>query len=429
MTVTASSVICCRCMEKLRIKQSYIDYTLVTLMFCICGNPAFTATYPLGKLVFGLFLVLLVSIMGFRIEKTVWKTSLVWMVFLGIIFMAQFVQFGKISVLGSLNFMAKMLCAILFASYMGERMQEAAINVMAIVCAISLPLYLFNLAGGWIPSPIQTNIRVDTLVIYTQNIGEATSGSLFRNSGMFWEPGAFAGYILVTFMLFVDRLEVLLGKYRLQTILLFVALLTTMSTTGYIVFFLFVFYYIFETGMNGKRQWAFSLLLAVGLLVLAFLVFKNADFLGEKISKELTASEQLTKEDADPSRTGSIIFDLPYILSHPLFGNGVMPETRLRFHLDYFTEEQLNGFGNGFSGCIATMGILFMLAYLLSIGLNKTLRAKWFVILLVVLLLQGEYFLNYPFFMLFPFLAFGPAQEKPHRLKFKLVWNRKDAAA
>lgn len=415
-------------MEKLRIKQSYIDYTLVALMYCISGNPAFTATYPLGKMVNGLFLALLLVVMGFRIEKTAWKNALLWMGFLGVIFAVQYVQLGQISVLGSFNFMVKMLCAILFAAYMGGRLQETAINVMAVVCAISLPLYLFNLAGGWIPSPIPTDIRVDTLVIYTQNIGEATSGSLFRNSGMFWEPGAFAGYILVTFMLFIDRLEVLLGKYRRQTLLLTVTLLTTMSTTGYIVFFLFVLYFIFKIGMKG-RQRTYAFLLAGGILILALLVFNKADFLGQKISKELTASEKLTEDDADPSRTGSIIFDLPYIASHPLFGNGMMPETRFRFHLGFFTEEQLNGFGNGFSGCIATMGILFMLAYLLAIGLNRTLRAKWFVILLVILLLQGEYYLNYPFFMLFPFLAFGPEQEKPHRFKIKLVWNRKEAAA
>ena len=414
-------------MGKFRIKQSYIDNTLVTLMYCISGNPAFNETYPLGKIVNGLFLALLLVVMGFRIEKTAWKTSLLWMAFLGAIFTAQYFQLGQISFLGSFNFMVKMLCAILFASYMGGRLQETAINVMAVVCAISLPLYLFNLAGGWIHSPIATDLR-ESLIIYTESIGEANSGSLFRNSGMFWEPGAFAGYILVTFMLFIDRLEVLLGKYRRQTLLLIVTLLTTMSTTGYIVFFLFVLYFIFKIGMKG-RQRTYAFLLAGGILVLALLVFNKADFLGEKINKELAASEKLTEDDADPSRSGSIIFDLPYIASHPLFGNGMMPETRFRFHLGFFTEEQLNGFGNGFSGCIATMGILFMLAYLLAIGLNRTLRAKWFVIVLVILLLQGEYYLNYPFFMLFPFLAFGPVREKPHRLKIKLVWNRQEAAA
>jgi len=206
-------------------------------------------------------------------------------------------------------------------------------------------------------------------------------------------------------------------------------LLTTMSTTGYIVFFVLVLYFVFKMGMKGKQQRVFAFLLAGGILALALLVFNKADFLGEKISKELSVSETLTEDDADPSRTGSIIFDLPYILSHPLFGNGMMPETRFRFHLGFFTEEQLNGFGNGFTGCIATMGIVFMLAYLLAIGWNRTLRAKWFIILMVVLLLQGEYYLNYPFFMMFPFIVFGPPlPQKAHRLKFKLVWNRKESA-
>lgn len=416
-------------MWKLRIKQSYIDYTLVTLMYCISGNPAFTATYPLGKAVNGMFLVLLLLVTGLRFEKKALRDSLLWMIFLGVIFAAQYLQLGQISWLGSFNFMAKMLCAILFASYMGGRLREKAINVMAVVCLISLPFYLFNLAGGWISSPIQTDLRLDTLVIYTENLGERVRPGLFRNSGMFWEPGAFAGYIIATFLLFVDRLELLLGKYKWHTLVLTVTLITTMSTTGYIVFFLLVLYFIFKTGIKGNQR-IYSFLLAGGILVLALLVFNKVDFLGEKISKELSVSETLTEADADPSRTGSIIFDLPYILSHPLFGNGMLPETRFRYHLGLFTEEQLSGFGNGFSGCIATMGGLFMLAYLLAIGFNRTLRAKWFLILMVVLLLQGEYFLNYPFFLMFPFLDYGlPPRERSRRFKIKLAWNREETPA
>ena len=416
-------------MWKLPVKQSYMDYLLVTLMYCISGNPAFTETYPLGKIVNGLFLIILLAISGFRIERQALKTSAVWTAFLCVIFAVQFLQFRQITVLGSLNYIVKMLCAILFASYMGRRLQPTAINVMAVICLISLPLYILNLAGILIPALINNDgtslsLNVNSILIYTQNMAEFTRNGLYRNSGMFWEPGAFAGYIIATFLLFVDKPELLLGRYRKQSLLLVAGLLTTMSTTGYILFFIFLLYVIFKLRIFGRSK-VYAFLLAGIVIVLGIVVFNRAEFLGEKISKELSVSETLTENDVDPSRSGSIVFDMQYILSHPLFGNGMMPETRFRYHLGLFTEEQLSGFGNGFSGSIAAMGLLFMLAYLVSIGMNRRLRTKWFVILSVILLLQGEYFLNYPFFLAFPFIHFGemlPA--KARSKKIKLVWNR-----
>ena len=416
-------------MWKLPVKQSYIDCLTVTLMYCISGNPAFTATYPLGKIIYGLFLIFLLAITGFRIERQALKTSAAWTAFLCVIFAAQFIQFRQITVPGSLNYIAKMLCAILFASYMGKRLQPAAINVMAVLCAISLPLYALNLAGVLIPAPINSDgtamsLKVNSLLVYTQNLAEFTRDGIFRNSGMFWEPGAFAGYIMATFLLFVDKPAQLLGKYKRQSLLLVIGLLTTMSTTGYIVFFIFLLYVIFRLRISGRSR-IYAWLLAGTVVVAGIVFFNRADFMGSKISEELSLSETLTDNDVDPSRSGSVIFDMQYILSHPLFGNGMMPETRFRYHLGLFTEEQLSGFGNGFSGSVASMGLLFMLAYLISIGRNRRLRAKWFVILAVILLLQGEYFLNYPLFLAFPFIHFGerlPAKAGTKRIK--LVWDR-----
>ena len=85
-------------MWKLPVKQSYMDYLIVTLMYCISGNPAFTATYPLGKIIYGLFLILLLAITGFRIERQALKTSVVWTAFLCVIFAVQFIQFRQITV-------------------------------------------------------------------------------------------------------------------------------------------------------------------------------------------------------------------------------------------------------------------------------------------------------------------------------------------
>lgn len=83
------------------------------------------------------------------------------------------------------------------------------------------------------------------------------------------------------------------------------------------------------------------------------------------------------------------------------------------------------GFGNGFTGSIASMGLLFMLAFIIGIYFNLTLKRKWGVILSVILLLQGEYFLNYPLVMILPFVDFG-SKTVNAKYKFKLIWRKKE---
>ena len=412
-------------MLKLRISQRSIDAFLVLLLFCISGNPAFTSIQPLGKAIYGIFLVVLLITSGFKIKIKALKTSAFWIILLATIFFAQYLKFGYITVLGSVNFIIKMLSAILLASYIGDRFPSVAIRVMAGICAISLVFYLINLTGVRFHSPITIGTKGESLIIYTQTWEDPLDKRFFRNSGMFWEPGAFAGYIVATLMLFADKLKLLWTRYLPEFVLLSVTLVTTLSTTGYITFFLLILYYTIRWGIDRKKRLLSYALITVFVLA-GVIAFTQLDFLGRKIQKELRSTENLTEVDVSDSRSGSLMFDLPYIMSSPVFGNGLALSTRLRFHLGVYEEEDLDGFSNGFSGCIASMGLLFMLAYLIAIGLNPTLRAKWLIILFVILLLQGEYFLNYPLFMLFPFVCYGPPMSKrSKRKRLKIIWHKK----
>ena len=412
-------------MTTLRINQRIIDDILVLLMFCISGNPAFNSMPGLNKVVNIVMLMIILAASGLKINAKALKESSCWMIFLSIIFLAQYLMLGEITVFGSLNFATKMLCAILLASYIGARLPATAIRVMSGICAISLVFYLINLTGVRFTSPLHLDTKTEALIVYTQSWDDPYHQSIFRNSGMFWEPGAFAGYIIATLLLFIDRPKILWNRFRWQTLLLSVALLTTTSTTGYITFAVLLLLFILRWNSKGKRK-VYTYIAASLLVIIAVVAFFNVDFLGQKIQRELQMTQRQTDEDVNVSRSGSILFDLQYIVTHPLFGNGLSDNTRFRFHIGTYDKEDLDGFGNGFSGCIASMGILFMLAFLISIGLNKTLTAWWMVILVVVMLLQGEYFLNYPWFMMFPFIQYGSSRRpsSPKR-KIRFIWNNK----
>lgn len=409
-------------MLKLRDKQRILDDFLVLLLFCISGNPAFTLTFPLGKIIYGLSLIIILVVTGFKVKAGALKNAALWLTFLGIIFGAQYLEFGYITLLGSLNYAVKMLCAILLASYLGERLPATALKVMTGICLVSLVFYILNLAGVRFHSPIKITTKGESLIVYTQTWTNPFKRELiFRNSGMFWEPGAFAGYIVAVLLLFANHPEQLFRQYRRHFLILTLTLLTTTSTTGYVTYLFLLLCYI----LKGSKNKLYAFLIIGFVAAASVFAFMKLDFLGQKIQKEFRATEGQKEEDINFSRFGSIIFDMQYILSNPVFGNGLANQTRFRYHLDMYDEEDLSAFSNGFTGSIASLGLLFMIAYLLAIGLNRTLEAKWIVILTLVLLLQGEYFLSYPFFMAFPFIHFGKKDitQGKKRRRIKLAWK------
>ena len=220
------------------------------LFMCISGNPAFTQQGTISKLSYLLFVFLL--LLGSRRWMTdqVGKQVARWIILLAIIFVGQYITLHAISVLGSLNFMAKMVAAIFIAAMLRERLPEVYLKTMTFVCVISLVFYSLNLIGISFPALVQISRQGDNIIVYNQQLkGDYVTG-LLRNPGMFWEPGAFAGYIVAAFMLFIGRLDEMWKKHRSSVLILLVALLTTMSTTGYVVMGVVLVYFSFKVIRN-----------------------------------------------------------------------------------------------------------------------------------------------------------------------------------
>ena len=392
-------------------RQSLIDYLLVFLFYCVSGNPAFVGNPIFGKLMYFAMLVVLLVFSKGKFAKAAVREIIFWTALLAVIFTVQFFSLGSVSVLASLNFIIRIVCAILLAYYMNDRLPLAALKVMSAVCAVSLVFYVMNLLGVRFLELVPISTQGESIVIYTQML-DLPGDSFLRNCGMFWEPGAFAGYIIATILLSVNNLKYIWDKYRMNCIVMVLALLSTTSTTGYIALAILVIYAVFSFSKSRKK--AFFLIAPFVAIILA--AFLNLDFLGEKVRNELIKSVEVNGLQEDVSRTGSLLVDAQYIAEKPLFGNGLAMNTRFRFH-SYFSEQSLASFSNGFSGILASMGCIFFLLYILAIVSNETLEKKVFLILMIVLLLQGEYFMNYPFFMIFPFADYGGESKRRGFLK------------
>lgn len=139
--------------------------------------------------------------------------------------------------------MAKFLTGFCIAVLLGRRFKDAYLSVMTVLCVISLFFFFLQLTGFTIPSLLPST-SASSIGIYTIQTPSEYSNYRLRNCGMFWEPGAFAGYINVAFMLFINNLSELFRKHRGKVVILLLALLSTLSTTGYVCFGLIMLFYV-----------------------------------------------------------------------------------------------------------------------------------------------------------------------------------------
>jgi hypothetical protein len=253
-----------------------------------------------------------------------------------------------------------------------------------------------------LPGPLQEFVEAGYSSGSVRSLGVYTllTNDITRNSGPFWEPGAFQGFINICLVLLPMRQW---RQKRFRVAVLFVALLSTLSTTGYITFFiLFALKIAFE-----KREGSRIIASAVGLfvIVLGILAYQNLDFLGKKIADELEFTVE-NKGSFNPSRSGAFLFDLPYIEKHPFIGNGFAAETRFSDNPELWASPI--GHGNGFSGFLAAMGVLGLLGYYVALfrsPIAAHLGDRVILAVILTLLLQGEHFLLLSFFLGLPFAS------------------------
>lgn len=233
-----------------------------------------------------------------------------------------------------------------------------------------------------------------------------------RNSGMFWEPGAFQGYlILALIFLGFHKRHISKTKYLRSLFILCVAVITTLSTTGFIALSLVPLLH-YNWLKKAPRKALLQTLLAIYLLLpilagIGIFAYKNIPFLGEKLSKEFE-SVGLQDNAWHRSRIGSLVLNWNYIKKRPFTGWGLSEKTRFSLNPEMIGKPQ--GMGNGFADFIAKFGLIGFLAWFtpiyfvfkrLSLG---NLGVAFLSSLILLIELQGEAFLAFPLFLGLPFL-------------------------
>lgn len=389
------------------LKKKHKALILISLLLFFSGNPL--APYLFGKFsgTVGLLLTILIIHRKFEIEKDFIKRYRYILVLIAVIFGLQFILLPTISELAIINLLLKILMGGLIFNYLKESFVFNFFLVLSGLSLISLFFFIFiNVFGLTLIPYILLRPEVKSYIFY----GTSYAIHLKKNAGMFWEPGANAGILTLCLALNFKNLKLYWDKYRFKLIIILLTLISTQSTTGYIVGFAIALLYFMQ-----QQNYIFSVIFLSALLSLGIFIYQKTDFLKGKIESQLqNASEQNIGEFSN-SRFGSIIFDWHYIKKHPIIGNGFDIKTRYEDHQYMFigAKGDVIGSGNGFSNYLAAMGIFFIIAYFYFLYKAIALYGRWFsfFILFVVLLnLQGEQWFNYPLYLGLPFIIYFKKQ-------------------
>ena len=400
-------------MNGAREKINFLEYFLVMMLIFVSGNPVFCnlPVFPFFQLVF-LFVALLFRRLHFHPKMWLFVISM------SVVFFGQYVILGEISILGCLNRLLKVFFGTAVFAFLKEKFRYAYLDVMAVIAAISIVCFTMQVLN--IPIPLKffsfRSPRFFTSLIYNYVIEH--HGKL-RNAGCFWEPGAYACYLMLIPVLFMDSWQKIVRDCPVRCGLVFVALLTTFSTTGYITLIICIALGIIA---NSKRKYLVALTIVPLLAFGSYKMYNTLDFLGTKVESQTDDLERETeRNEFSNTRFGSLLFDLHYIRKHPVFGNGMIEKTRYADNKELWGVEL--GHGNGFSNFLAQMGIPIMILYfVLMYRLSPFSRYQRFSNIIILLcLMQGEQLFNYPLIISFPFVIINEAflQERFRREKME----------
>lgn len=377
------------------------EYASMLYFLSLCGNVFFQTYVTEYIFVLSAFAFILLFYSNRNIQNHVSKQQrkgVIWMtgVFL-LLFVLQYIVFKWNTVPGIINHISKFIVGAGYIAYMGSRFRIVFFRTIYLICLIALPLWLVQQFLGGMPGFDWGMGK--TIWLY----GYRANDDIVRNCGFFWEPGAFGGYISLLTLLFFDDLKDLFIKNKKKCIIIFLALLSSQSTGGYMSFGCIVLCY-FAFSMKSKAKYILLPVAIVGALY----IYDKVAFLSEKIEGQNENATELEWGEYSSTRMGTLMFDMYYVTKHPLIGNGLHERTRLADHQmlsEMLKKGDAQGAGNGFSDTLAKWGLIYVFAFAwLFFRNNKDVSniKKTVFLILVCIILQGEAFMNYPLFLGLP---------------------------
>lgn len=267
------------------------------------------------SLVFNVLLILFQQFYAWRVLVSVHKEEvLIFLLILGLVILTILSNSDYSSLLSYARFLV-VLALVLSTSVIVSSRQFAEIFVKTVIflSAVSVLFFysdfLIENAGIFPAIYFYENIYINAFV-YIMLVGLEN-----RNLGIFIEPGLFQIYINFAIFLVINSSQRINYKFPVLVIL-FAALFSTNSTTGFIVGLIVVGGYIFSSA-NSKSD-VLLLVVKIGAIVALMVGVIFSEFFYENIEEKFQGSQQLSYM----TRQNSTLIDFLVFLDNPVMGVG-----------------------------------------------------------------------------------------------------------
>lgn len=361
--------------------QNWILYIFCFEILCFSGGQRFDVENQIPTLLIWLvicFTAFLNSEKEFRIDE--WLIGVIpvlflmgWMLFSTVVINI----FSDFFFLSYLLFPVGMVISLY--SFDFYKVRDCLLRLLSLIMLVSIIVHIgYNLEI--IPAELDGDAdKTLAMSLYFFNVGWGSFENipLTRFSSIYWEPGQCQIVIMYVLVLFSDDIQnhiydiaYLLKKYGI----LLLSILLTGSTTGYIVFALFVSGLLLFNGNMLNQRRILPIFLSAILAIGVFTFF----YLSDVVQSKLELSESLSDENSYAIRMADNIACFTVAMEHPVFGMGVN-SAELNAELETYGNTTAS---NGWLFSAAQMGFVYIIVMFIAMYMN--LRKMNFGILTIV---------------------------------------------
>lgn len=245
------------------------------------------------------FLFLRISVI--RVKKTMSKAMVPFCLF-ALNLLWHFSEMNSNNKNAVVGYILMLLCGAMTVIFVDPQLfAKHYIRILSVYCLVSLPCVLTaNLNQALAYTLCQSGYDWKSAYGYSPFYTWGMNGTISsRNAGPFWEPGAFQGYIWIAILLLLFNVDKQCIKRRKKVfILLFITLLTTQSTTAYVLLAIAFLCFnrrvlqLLEIKNMNTRVIVMILVLLVGMAFLS-----TSPVITNKIGNENNVSNQMRTTD------------------------------------------------------------------------------------------------------------------------------------
>lgn len=273
-----------------RYKSNIVDLVSVILIIILSNTPFFGLIERKKTLVIYVIWALIILVKNKKLNTNNLKVAFIFIGIMSITMMFNLDIVGKIYFEQIMEIIVLLLTTmIIIQSIFIENFVKAYIKIMFFLAITSIIFFSISVFVPSLINKISLHLYFGkkiciTSIIYTWGFG----GVLNRNSGIFWEPGAYQGFLNIAFIMTIIYRKYL-KRVKLKLLIFAITIITVQSTTGYILFIFILL--IFRNKLMINRNIFNKLIIAFLIILGVFIIIDSGNierkFSNHNVSKHI----------------------------------------------------------------------------------------------------------------------------------------------